>query len=274
MRGERSISPPHPHDHLPASFPVHRHPDPVLPRPRHPARGVGNAHLRHHGAVHLPPRHAAGRSRGAKRDGLVLDRDARVEPEHGAVRGVGDRHAVRAAEHRHALAVAVPPARRAGLAAREPRLDGPRAASGGRAARHRADRASLQVEGGAKPRRERSRVARSSAAARIGPAPVTPLTSSIGRPSKFPTHAPTVTSGVTPSAQLSRQPVEVPVFVAAGKGGSSTDSLPKAPARASARSSTSAMTKAASREIARRRRRGSARVKRSSANRPPSPRAA
>ena len=90
----------------------------------------------------------------------------------------------------------------------------------------RARRASGQRAGrrGAPPRadpgaqRRDAPVTRSITDAHSGPAPVTPVTSPIGRPSKFPTHTPTAKSAVYPTVQLSRYPVLVPVFAAAGYG--------------------------------------------------------
>ena len=67
---------------------------------------------------------------------------------------------------------------------------------------------------------------------RIGPAPVTPETSRIGEPSKFPTQTPTVNSGVKPIVQLSRKSVLVPVLQATGKSKRRAELIPNARVRA------------------------------------------
>ena len=51
----------------------------------------------------------------------------------------------------------------------------------------------------------------------IGPAPLTPVTSTIGVLSALPTHTPTTRFGVKPITQLSRKSVVVPVLAAAGR---------------------------------------------------------
>ncbi len=76
----------------------------------------------------------------------------------------------------------------------------------------------------------------------IGAAPVTPETSRIGEPSKFPTHTPTVNSGVKPIAQLSRKSELVPVLHATGKSNRKADCIPNEIARAGLSLSTSAMS--------------------------------
>ena len=70
------------------------------------------------------------------------------------------------------------------------------------------------------------------AVAKSGAAPVMPLTFVIGRPSKLPTHTPTVTSRVKPTVQLSRYPFEVPVLAATSNGRSSAELSPNAATRA------------------------------------------
>src|SRR6186997_1323797 len=82
-------------------------------------------------------------------------------------------------------------------------------------------------------------------ACRIGAAPVTPETSRIGVPSKFPTHTPTVNSGVYPIAQLSRKSVLVPVLHATGKLKRNEEFRPKDCVRAELSLKISAMSHAA-----------------------------
>ena len=76
-----------------------------------------------------------------------------------------------------------------------------------------------------------------------GPAPVTPLTPSMGLPSKLPTHTATVTSLVYPTVQLSRKPFEVPVFTATGNGRSSALFSPNEARRAWGSARMSVMTR-------------------------------
>src|SRR5690606_41956634 len=61
--------------------------------------------------------------------------------------------------------------------------------------------------------------AASITARQIGPAPVTPVTLSMGELSVLPTHTPTAISVVKPIVQLSRKSLVVPVFAPAGYGG-------------------------------------------------------
>ena len=60
-----------------------------------------------------------------------------------------------------------------------------------------------------------------------------PATSIIGEPSAFPIHTPTAISGVKPSVQVSRGPLLVPLFTAAGNGSSNGVTLPNPGMRAS-----------------------------------------
>ena len=80
---------------------------------------------------------------------------------------------------------------------------------------------------------ERESEAAIIASRQIGPAPSTPARPSIGAPSAFPTHTPIAMLGVKPMVQVSRNPVLVPVFTAAGKGTSNGVTPPNPGMRAS-----------------------------------------
>src|SRR5438477_87722 len=71
------------------------------------------------------------------------------------------------------------------------------------------------------------------ASRQMGPAPSTPARSSIGAPSALPTQTPIAIFGVNPSVHVSRNPVLVPVFTAAGKGTSNGVTPPNPGIRAS-----------------------------------------
>ena len=107
------------------------------------------------------------------------------------------------------------------------------------------------VPGGVKPSTGRSALAASITSRQIGAAPARPGRSIIGAPSALPTQTPTARSGVTPTAQLSRNCEVVPVFTAAGKGVSSAEPKPNAGARASGSLRMSASRNACSAVITR-----------------------
>ena len=86
----------------------------------------------------------------------------------------------------------------------------------------------------------------------MGAAASTPAMSSIGEPSALPTHTPTVISGVKPIVQVSRGPLLVPLFAAAGKGSSNGVISPNPGMRASRSLRMSASRYACSGESTRR----------------------
>src|SRR3990172_3109051 len=85
-----------------------------------------------------------------------------------------------------------------------------------------------------------------------GAAPLTPETSHIGVPEKFPTHTPTVYRFEYPTHQLSRMSLLVPVLTAVQKRVASGLSRLKVALRASRSDKISEMMKEASRDITRR----------------------
>src|SRR5207245_4766160 len=85
-----------------------------------------------------------------------------------------------------------------------------------------------------------------------GLAPVTPLTSFMGRPLKFPTHTATVNPPVVPTAQLSVKCRLVPVFTATGNGKSNGVLSPNPGMRATGSLRTSSTIAAARGETTRR----------------------
>src|SRR4029077_8334481 len=85
---------------------------------------------------------------------------------------------------------------------------------------------------------------RSITSSHTGAAPVTPLTSCMGAPEKFPTHTPTVNRRENPMHQLSRMSVLVPVLTAVQKRVERAFSSPNVALRLSRSASTSATRKA------------------------------
>ena len=74
----------------------------------------------------------------------------------------------------------------------------------------------------------------------------------VGVPSNVPAHAPTITSRVAPTAQVSAKPRAVPVFAAIRNGRSNGSSMPKPGRRASGSASMSITSHAVSGENTRR----------------------